>query len=293
VFFVCWIPPLLQQVFPGSMRGNLREIVSFFLDGSDATVGFGGAMRMASRLLTVPPRLDVGWSMFPGGSARIPWVAVALVATTVWSATKGWRGARTLNVVAWFAIGSFIVGAARVSGVAYPYLFRWGWVATMLAWSAIVLTLVVASIERWPPCARWSSISLGAIAAVALMGTLLSGVDMTSLDGWSDEMRAHEALVQPALDAVRAAGGPTQLITTDQMVDGTVANQLVFEAGEQGIDLRAGWDQAFIFGRHRTIEGESARHVLIVAPRSREAELLESPGSAVVAADADVVIVLR
>lgn len=291
VFVACWVPSILQQVFHDTSEGNLSRIWSFFLDGDESVVGIGGALRMTSRLLSLPPHLDVGWSMVPAHPGAIPWVGLLLVASTVWAWRHDVGAVRSLHVVAWVSLFAFVVGAARVAGVPYPYLFRWGWVSMALVWSAILVT-VGSELAR-----RTSSTLVSAVGAVVvsvlLAATLMVGVDMSPLDGWSDEMKAHTALVEPSLDAVGNSAGPTLLIASDQMVDGTVANQLLFEAGERGIDLKVAHDLGYVFGRHRTVEPSSARSVLTVAPRSRESELLAIPGSRVVASDDELVVILR
>jgi len=279
VLVVCWIPPLIDQL--RNSPGNLREIISFFLDNEEQPVGLAGGLRMMSQVLTLPTHTDVGLTMLPQHSYRFPYVLVALVAATWWAWRKNWRSPLALCAMAWASIVVSIFGASRVAGLPFPYLFRWMWVAGGLAWAAVGLVGITELVEesRWSGWwQRWIGVVGRAAVGVVFIAAIVMGTNMTSLNGWSDEVKAYEPVFAPALDALRHAPKPTLLLVTDITVDGSVANELLLRAGEDGLDLKRPEKWSFVYGSGRVIAPSSAQSVMVIAVGAAGERVLAIPG---------------
>lgn len=263
VMFVCWIPPLLDQFFG---TGNLARLVRFQFTAGEPSAGMRFTLDQLTRLLTFPPGRQVGFNLDVGTGPVVPWMAIMLLAATVVAWKRGWHDRLQLTLLAWLSIVVTGLALSGIKGIAFPYVFRWSWAMVLVVWIAcawvgVSLLLEFATVRRW--------FTAGASLVLAgLLGSLLIfGVSFQTLQGWDEQLRVYQPLIQPTLDVLQDAPKPVMVVTYLNMADGTVANELIARGDELGLDLRRTPDLTFIFGSKRSIDPANAKSELVLVTR--------------------------
>ena len=273
VMFVCWIPPLLDQLFG---TGNLGRLVSFQFTDTQPSAGVRFALDQVTRLLTFPPGREVGFLGVVGNGPVVPWMAIVLLAATVVAWKKGWHDRLQLALVAWLSIAVTGLAISGIKGIPFQYVFRWSWAMVLVVWIAcawvgVSLLLEFASVRRW--------FTAGASLVLAgLLGALLLfGVSFRTVQGWDEQLRLYEPLMQPTLDVLQEAPKPVMVVTYLGLADGTVANELLARGDELGLDLRRTPELTFIFGSKRSVDPADAKSELVLATRGEYEQYRNDP----------------
>jgi hypothetical protein len=273
VMFVCWIPPLLDQLFG---TGNLGRLVSFQFTDTQPSAGLRFALDQVTRLLTFPPGREVGFLGVVGNGPVVPWMAIVLLAATVVAWKKGWHDRLQLALVAWLSIAVTGLAISGIKGIPFQYVFRWSWAMVLVVWIAcawvgVSLLLEFASVRRW--------FTAGASLVLAgLLGALLLfGVSFRTVQGWDEQLRLYEPLMQPTLDVLQEAPKPVMVVTYLGLADGTVANELLARGDELGLDLRRTPELTFIFGSKRSVDPANAKSELVLATRGEFEQYRNDP----------------
>lgn len=260
VLFVCWIPPLIDELF-GSH--NLSHIIDFQLHSAEQSAGLRFAIDQITRLLTFPPGREIGFPGIVGTGVVVPWMAIVLVGATVMAWRKQWWDRFALAVVAWIAIVVSTLAIAQVKGIPFQYLIRWSWAAVLIVWIACVWVAVSLVAERAAIARRLPDIGLAALSLL-LVGVLVAGVDFGSVRGWDASLRTYSPVIAPTLDVMRSAPKPVLVTTYLGMADGTVANELIARADDAGIEARRTPDLRFVFGDRRVVDPADAGSQIVI-----------------------------
>ncbi|MEX1218744.1 MAG: hypothetical protein WEA11_09545, partial [Acidimicrobiales bacterium] len=273
VMFVCWIPPLLDQLFG---TGNLAGLMRFQFTATEPSSGLRFALDQLTRLLTFPPGRQVGFNFEGGAGLVVPWMAIVLLAATVVAWKRRWHDRLQLAVVAWLSIVVTGLALSGIKGIKFPYLYRWSWAMVLVVWIACAwvgasLLLEFASVRRW--------FTAGASLVLAgLLGALLIfGVNFQTLRGWDEQLRVYEPLIQPTLDVLQDGPKPVMVVTYLKTADETVANELIARSDELGLDLRRTPDLAYKFGSERSIDPANAKSELVVVTRGELEQYRNDP----------------
>jgi hypothetical protein len=263
VLFVCWIPPVLDQFFG---TGNLGRLVKFQFTATETSTGLRFALDQITRLLTFPPGRQVGFLIDVGTGPVVPWMALALLAATVVSWKKGWHDRLQLVVVAWLSVVVTGLALSGIKGIPFPYVFRWSWAMVLVVWIACAW-VGVSLLREFAPARRWFSAAASLLIAGLLGALLVFGVSFGSVQGWDQQLRLYEPLIQPTLEVLEGAPKPVMVVTHLNMADGTVANELIVRGDELGLDLRRPPEFTFIFGAERSVDPADAKSELVVVTR--------------------------
>jgi len=263
VLFVCWLPPILDQLF-GS--GNLGRILEFQFTSTDSSAGLRFALDQVTRLLTFPPGREVGFLGAVGTGPVLPWMAIALAAATAVAWKRKWWGHFQLAALSWAAIGVTGLSIAGIKGVPFQYVFRWSWAMVLLVWVACAWVAVevlgeIAAVRKW-----FSTVS-SLVLAVLVAALLFFGVSFSTVQGWDAQLALYEPVIEPTLEVLRDAPKPVMVVTYLGMADGTVANELLARADERGIDLRRTPDLEFVFGAGRSVQPSKAQSELVLVTK--------------------------
>jgi len=261
--FVCWIPPLLDQFFG---TGNLARLVRFQFTAGEPSAGMRFALDQLTRLLTFPPGRQVGFNLDVGTGPVVPWMAIVLLAATVVAWKRGWHDRLQLTLLAWLSIVVTGLALSGIKGIAFPYVFRWSWAMVLVVWIACAWVGVSLLLE-FAPVRRWFTAGASLVLAGLLGSLLIFGVSFQTLQGWDEQLRVYEPLIQPTLDVLQDAPKPVMVVTYLNMADGTVANELIARGDELGLDLRRTPDLTFIFGSKRSIDPANAKSELVLVTR--------------------------
>jgi hypothetical protein len=267
VLAVCWLPPLVQQV-TGS-PGNLGEIVSFGLDGDEPVNGVADGARRTGQALSLPPIWVTGDITTAAGDHPIPFGLVAVLVAGAWAWRRRWTSELVLCATALALVAGSLLASSRISGVAFPYLFRWLWAVGAFAWfSAAVVAMAELRRRAWSGVAGAVAVGVTAVLVVVLV---VPGPDTTALESSDRSLRTFEQLLEPTVEVLRTAPGPTMITVADYGVDGSMGIELLARADDEGIDVRYPSDAAYVFGSFRTIDPAEARSELVLAssPESR------------------------
>ncbi len=178
---VLWAPPVLQQLFGDP--GNLSAIVDSLRDPIEPAAGLPYALgAWATQLGPSPPWLVSGELDALGyvRTSRLwPATAFLLVSIALGVAVQVRRGARAAATLTGGAVAATVIGViatARVTGGVAPYLVRWWWPVSLVAyvaaaWCAVELVapLVNRAIRRFTLRAALA-VGLAATVAVAVTG---------------------------------------------------------------------------------------------------------------------------
>lgn len=273
VLFVCWLPPLIDQLFG---TGNLGRIIEFQFNSTDSSAGARFALDQLTRLLTFPPGREVGFVGVVGTGPVIPWMAVVLAAATVVAWKRQWWAQLQLTVVAWAAIAVTGLSIANIKGVPFQYVFRWSWAMVMLVWVACVW-VGVSLLFTFSPVRRWFSVASSAVFAFLLGALFVVGLSFTTVQGWDAQLALYEPVIEPTLEVLRDAPKPVMVVTYLGMADGTVANELLARADARGIELRRTPDLEFVFGAGRSVQPADARSELVLVTKGEIEQYRNDP----------------
>lgn len=273
VLFVCWLPPLLDQLF-GS--GNLGRIVDFQFTSTDPSAGLRFALDQVTRLLTFPPGREVGFLGAVGTGPVIPWMAIVLAAATLVAWKRQWWPQLRLTLLSWAAIGVTALSIAGIKGVPFQYVFRWSWAMVLLVWVACAWVVVTVLLEFSPVRAWFTAVS--SLVLAALLGALLViGVSFTSVQGWDAQLALYEPVIEPTLEVLRDAPKPVMVVTYLGLADGTVANELLARADTRGLELRRTPDLEFVFGSGRSVKPSDAKSELVLVTQGEIEQYRNDP----------------
>jgi hypothetical protein len=273
VMFVCWIPPLLDQFFG---TGNLGRLVRFQFTATEPSAGLRFALDQVTRLLTFPPGREVGFLGVVGTGPVVPWMAIALLAATVVAWRKGWHDRLQLALVAWLSIAVTGLAISGIRGIPFQYVFRWSWAMVLVVWIAC-LWVGVSLLLELAPVRRWFTAGAALVLAGLLGALLVFGVSFRTVQGWDEQLRLYEPLMQPTLDVLQEAPKPVMVVTYLGMADGTVANELLARGDELGLDLRRTPELSFIFGSKRSVDPADAKSELVLVTRGEFEQYRNDP----------------
>ena len=273
VMFVCWIPPLLDQLFG---TGNLGRLVEFQFTDTQQSAGLRFALDQVTRLLTFPPGREVGFLGVVGNGPVVPWMAIVLLAATVVAWKKGWHDRLQLVLVAWLSIAATGLAISGIKGIPFQYVFRWSWAMVLVVWIACAWVGVSLLLE-FAPVRRWFTAGASLVLAGLLGALLLFGVSFRTVQGWDEQLRLYEPLMQPTLDVLQEAPKPVMVVTYLGLADGTVANELLARGDELGLDLRRTPELTFIFGSKRSVDPADAKSELVLATRGEYEQYRNDP----------------
>ena len=273
VMFVCWIPPLLDQLFG---TGNLGRLVEFQFTDTQPSAGLRFALDQVTRLLTFPPGREVGFLGVVGNGPVVPWMAIVLLAATVVAWKKGWRDRLQLALVAWLSVAATGLAISGIKGIPFQYVFRWSWAMVLVVWIACAWVGVSLLLE-FAPVRRWFTAGASLVLAGLLGALLLFGVSFRTVQGWDEQLRLYEPLMQPTLDVLQEAPKPVMVVTYLGLADGTVANELLARGDELGLDLRRTPELTFIFGSKRSVDPADAKSELVLATRGEYEQYRNDP----------------
>ena len=273
VMFVCWIPPLLDQFFG---TGNLGRLVRFQFTATEPSAGLRFALDQVTRLLTFPPGREVGFLGVVGTGPVVPWMAIALLAATVVAWRKGWHDRLQLALVAWLSIAVTGLAISGIKGIPFQYVFRWSWAMVLVVWIAC-LWVGVSLLFELAPVRRWFTAGASLVLAGLLGALLVFGVSFRTVQGWDEQLRLYEPLMQPTLDVLQEAPKPVMVVTYLGLADGTVANELLARGDELGLDLRRTPELSFIFGSKRSVDPADAKSELVLVTRGEFEQYRNDP----------------
>ncbi len=273
VMFVCWIPPLLDQFFG---TGNLGRLVRFQFTATEPSAGLRFALDQVTRLLTFPPGREVGFLGVVGTGPVVPWTAIVLLAATVVAWRKGWHDRLQLALVAWLSIAVTGLAISGIKGIPFQYVFRWSWAMVLVVWIAC-LWVGVSLLLELAPVRRWFTAGAALVLAGLLGALLVFGVSFRTVQGWDEQLRLYEPLMQPTLDVLQEAPKPVMVVTYLGMADGTVANELLARGDELGLDLRRTPELSFIFGSKRSVDPADAKSELVLVTRGEFEQYRNDP----------------
>ena len=273
VMFVCWIPPLLDQLFG---TGNLGRLVEFQFTDTQPSAGLRFALDQVTRLLTFPPGREVGFLGVVGNGPVVPWMAIVLLAATVVAWKKGWHDRLQLALVAWLSVAVTGLAISGIKSIPFQYVFRWSWAMVLVVWIACAWVGVSLLLE-FAPVRRWFTAGASLVLAGLLGALLLFGVSFRTVQGWDEQLRLYEPLMQPTLDVLQEAPKPVMVVTYLGLADGTVANELLARGDELGLDLRRTPELTFIFGSKRSVDPADAKSELVLATRGEYEQYRNDP----------------
>ena len=275
VGLVCWVLPVIEQ-FTSSTGGNLRAVVSFALHGSGEVNGWHDGARILGWFLASPTNWLGGDLLVPKGGSSIPIALIVLLAASVWAAHRRFHSELLLCAIAGSLALTAFVACSRISGVAFPYLYRWVLTVAVLVWMAIGAVVLRELRERMGR-RRWAEVVMWTITCALLLVTLVQGPDVSALEGSETALRKFDSLVDPTVAALRELPSPTLITVTASGVDGSFAIDMLQRSPAGGFDVRFGTDRAFIFGSQRTIDPARANSELVLAQgASRDAYITDS-----------------
>ena len=264
--FVLWIPPIIEQ-FTHS-PGNLGQIIDFALHGDETPVGWAVGARVVGRALSLPPTWITG-----GLSSElrpIPWALFGLLVATLWAWRRRWTSELVLCITTLLLTLAAFVGSARVTGVAFPYLFRWERRRARSAWLCIVAVVVAELRAHWT-WARFAPAALTAGTIVVLLVLLVRGPDLTDLERADAPLRAVSSVIDPTMDVLREAPGPVLMTPTVFGIDSTLGIELSGRTADAGLDVGFSSELDYVFGAHRTVDLARAQRASSCWPRAPSA----------------------
>ena len=153
-------------------------------------------------------------------------MAIVLLAATVVAWKKGWRDRLQLALVAWLSVAATGLAISGIKGIPFQYVFRWSWAMVLVVWIACAWVGVSLLLE-FAPVRRWFTAGASLVLAGLLGALLLFGVSFRTVQGWDEQLRLYEPLMQPTLDVLQEAPKPVMVVTYLGLADGTVANELL------------------------------------------------------------------
>jgi hypothetical protein len=275
VGFACWLLPIIEQ-FTSSTGGNLRAVISFALHGSGDVNGWHDGARIVCWFLASPTNWFGGDLLVPKGSVPIPFALPVLLAAATWAARRRYRSELALCGIAGLLVLTAFLACSRISGVAFPYLYRWVIAVAVVVWMAIA-SVILRELRERVERPQWAEVAMWSCTCVLLAITLVQGPNLTALKGSDTALRKFDSLVEPTLAALHELPPPTLITVTASGVDGSFAIDMLQRAPDEGLDLRFGTDRAFIFGAQRTIDPAMANSELVLAEGASRETYLADP----------------
>jgi hypothetical protein len=275
VGLICWLLPMIEQV-TSSSGGNLRAVISFALNGSGDVNGWHDGARIVSWFLASPTNWLGGDLLVPKGSIQVPFALIALALAAGWAARRRYQSELVLCGVSGLLVLTAFLACSRISGVAFPYLYRWVLAIAVLVWLAIGAVVLRELRERFE-WTRWSEVAMWALTCVLLILTLVQGPNLTALQGSDTALRKFSSLIDPTVAALHELPPPTLITVTASGVDGSFAIDMLQRAPDEGIDVRFDSARAFIFGAQRTIDPASAKSELVLAEGASRDTYINDP----------------
>lgn len=285
---VCWLGPLVDQLFG---TGNLGNIVELSSHSDRPTLGLGRGLRVGWNAMSAAPPLlttrDVTDSELSGLDLLTPLsggraVAVGLggilllVATGVAYLGRRQPGGRSRLALAGTALVVLAGGVLTAANVPDSLeasrinFYRWMWSAAIAGWGTILWT-AATTVRSLLPGERRRPAWL-APAGVGAVLLLVGGVALATAthDGFADQRRdeplfAYEADAIDALTEVLPRDRPVRVLAPDIAAWISVAPAIVVGLEDAGYEVWVNPSQAGGYGDHRTRpprDGESVVAVL-------------------------------
>ncbi len=278
---VCWLLPIIEQ-FTSATGGNLRAVISFALHGNGDVNGWHDGARIVGWFLAWPTNWIGGNLLVPKGSIPVPFALVALVFAAAWAARRRYREELALCGISGLLVLTAFLACSRISGVAFPYLYRWVLAVAVVVWLAIGAVVLRELRERFS-LKHWTEVAMWLVTCALLLITLVQGPNLTALKGSDSALRKFSSLVEPTLAALHELPPPTLITVTASGVDGSFAIDMLQRAPDEGLDVRFDSARAFIFGTQRTIDPALAKSELVLAEGSSRETYRNNPNYRLVA----------
>lgn len=275
VGFLCWLLPMIEE-FTSDSGGNLRAIVSFAMHGSGDVNGLRDGVRIVTWFLALPTNWAGGDLLVPKGGASFPVALIGLLVASGWALWRRYRTELALCAVALLLVATAVISCSRISGVAFPYLYRWVLAVAVVVWLAIGGVVLRAVRERWGR-PLLDEVVLWSATVVLLLVMLVQGPTTTALEGSETALRKFDSLVEPTLGALHELTPPTLIVVTASGIDGSFAIDMLQRAPGEGLDLRFDAARSFIFGSQRTIDPAAANSQLVLAAGASRDTYLADP----------------
>jgi hypothetical protein len=266
VAFVCWIPPVVQQLQRGP--GNIGVLTNFFRRSHLATTGWSTGARIVGQQLAIPAPWFSGHERvahFTGGvdpQWHLPIALILLIGAAVVAVRRHDRQSLTLDALALALVLAAVFSAAHIVDTPYLYIVRWMWVVGATVWLAIVWT-------------AWRALPHGLRRRIA--ASRLPGALVAVLAAWLAFTAIHADLPahadQPSLASIapavrhtlRELPGPVLVVTAPDFLSAVEAEGILLIAIHGGVDARLPEQSAIVVGSGRTVSDASARSTVVVA----------------------------
>jgi len=266
VAFVCWIPPVVQQLEPGP--GNIGELTNFFLRSHATTTGWSTGARIVGRQLSIPAPWFSGHervNAFSGGLSphwHVPLALILLIGAGMVAIRRHDRQSLTLDALALAVVLAAVFSAAHIVDTPYSYLVRWMWAVGAIVWLAIAWT-------------AWSAVPVDIRRRVAASG--LTVVMIAVLAAWLAVAAVHAhfpvqgdqaslARIAPAVKrTLHGLPGPVLLQAPPDFLSGLAAEGILLIAIHAGVDARLPDQSTGAVGSAHTSSDAAARSIVVVA----------------------------
>lgn len=284
VLALLWLPALVEQLTQSP--GNLRQILYYFLDPSEAAQGLDHAVRVVAAQFSWHADWFRGlqpvnpFSSEPAAILHRP-VPVLLVPFAV-AVGAAWRGRRRdltrLGAVLALAVLVAVAALAQILGSMFEYRLRWLWVLGMLCAAYAVAVGLRVLRDHAARVAR-------VLRALVLAGVLVLAIAGTArgTDGRPPFERKNAAVAGISRQVhhhLPAGTGPILLQSTGFGASETIKGlALYLERHGVRVSLPKSYDHRLAFGAHRVDDGGRVRGVLVVAEGSDIAAVARRPGA--------------
>lgn len=267
-----WIPPVVQQFLPGG--GNIGELLKFWTQRHDNTLGFGRAARLLAPELSLPApwlmrsdRIVPTTGAFAAPHLAVPFALIALAA----AAFVAWRRRERFAIATCSVAVTAVVGGwfslARIVGTPYPYLVVWTHVIGPLCWFAAAVVLLPLLAARFRPVTTtWTTRAVAVAAAIVLVMLTVSSFTTAAPD--ARDSRAASTLFTTVLPDLRSLPSPMVMESKFGYSSNAILGGLVATSVEHGIDARYSTHVRIMAGDAHVVDPGSARtYVYIVINR--------------------------
>jgi hypothetical protein len=287
VLAVLWLPVLVQQVFRDP--GNASTLYHFFRDhGREQSYAHAWHV-MASQLSAWPewlrgrgkPNIYTG-AVDLSGATPLAVGLVALVGAAVVAWFRG-KDAFRLDVIVLAAVAAGFVAVTRIVGEIFPYLVRWSWAVGMLAWLAIVWTVVTAwQARRSTPSARdraigrWALVLVGAGFVVVTVMNTASAIDAGNPDPYGS--RFVHVLTRDVQSRLPRGDGVVEIRSIGGAGSTWTGAGIADQLEKDGQATRVEPSLEFAYGPDRVLDGERVKLVVLPVETGELAEARALPG---------------
>ena len=266
VAFVCWLPPVIQQLEPGP--GNIGELTNFFLRTPSTMTGWSTGARIVLQQLSIPAPWFTGHervNAFGGGVQpqwHIPVALILLIGAGMVAIRRRDREALTLDALALAVVLAAVFSAAHIVDAPYTYIVRWMWAVGAIVWLAIAWTVwraVPVGVRRPIAASRLPTVLIGVLAAWLAVTAIHADFPVQG-----DE--ASLVRIAPAVKrTLRALPGPVLLEAPPDFVSGLTAEGILLIAIHAGVNARLPEQSTNAVGSTHTSSGGSTRSTVVVA----------------------------